>query len=272
MINNSLIIDGVDVYTNFGVYVVKGGWNELVSFPPLKSVDYNDWHEYDGIEVDLSNPVLDARELNLKFASCGNYSSFVNMLLDETYRQFVCSEIGREVSLRYVQQANLAKASSLYTFALKFSDDFPLDRTTHERLAPVSNIASSADWKLDNINLTSYGVRVLDGSLAELLKTPAVKKNLCRNISTRSGIIYDDVPCSFQSRDVRLSCLMTASNLTNFWVNHDTLLFDLIQPDERKLTSFGGQYKCYYKSCAVSEFIPSGNPWMKFTLTLCITK
>ena len=45
MKSGELIIDDVDVYNEYGVYVVTGGWNDLVAFPPLKAVDYNDWHE-----------------------------------------------------------------------------------------------------------------------------------------------------------------------------------------------------------------------------------
>ena len=55
---NRLFIDGNDAYLQYGVYVTSGGFNELVAFPPLKSVDSNDWQEEDGVEADLSAPVL----------------------------------------------------------------------------------------------------------------------------------------------------------------------------------------------------------------------
>ena len=43
MMTGRLYIDGKDVYTEYGVYVVKGGWNELIAYPPLKTVESNDW-------------------------------------------------------------------------------------------------------------------------------------------------------------------------------------------------------------------------------------
>ena len=48
-------IDGKDAFTEYGIYVQEGGYNELVAFPPLKAVTSNDWQEEDGIEPDLSN-------------------------------------------------------------------------------------------------------------------------------------------------------------------------------------------------------------------------
>ena len=71
---NRLFIDGNDAYLQYGVYVTSGGFNELVAFPPLKSVDSNDWQEEDGEEADLSAPVLNTREIQVKFAFGGLFS------------------------------------------------------------------------------------------------------------------------------------------------------------------------------------------------------
>ena len=73
---NRLFIDGNDAYLQYGVYVTSGGFNELVAFPPLKSVDSNDWQEEDGVEADLSAPVLNTREIQVKFAFGGLFSRF----------------------------------------------------------------------------------------------------------------------------------------------------------------------------------------------------
>lgn len=270
-----LIISGVDVYSEYGVYVVSGGWNDLAGFPPLKAVDYNDWHEYDGIEADLSDPKLNTREVSIKFACAGNYTSFLTFLRGAAKRTFNCAAIGRSFDLRFVQQPNVAKNDSLRTFTLKFADDDPMNRTEHTRVAPVSIIPSSSAWKIDNRNLTSYGIRVLAGSVSEVQKAPAAKLNLLRNINTQSGAIYDTGGTTRQTKDIKLSCLMRAASLTQFWNNHDTLLYDLIQPSARKLycsDSGGTTLDCYYKSAAVSELFPEDKPWMKFTLTLCAIK
>ena len=46
-------IDGKDAFTEYGIYVQEGGYNELVAFPPLKAVTSNDWQEEDGGEPDF---------------------------------------------------------------------------------------------------------------------------------------------------------------------------------------------------------------------------
>ncbi len=57
-----LIIDGSwDAYTNAGVMVED--YTELLSWPGLKPLDINDWHEQNGIEPDLSSPKLNTRQL-----------------------------------------------------------------------------------------------------------------------------------------------------------------------------------------------------------------
>ena len=61
-------IGGTDIYTAFGAFVTDGGYEDLAQFPPLKAVDYNDWFEDDGIEADLSKPVLDTRTVSVPFA------------------------------------------------------------------------------------------------------------------------------------------------------------------------------------------------------------
>lgn len=37
MLTGRLYIDGHDAYKKWGVYVVSGGWNELIAYPPSKA-------------------------------------------------------------------------------------------------------------------------------------------------------------------------------------------------------------------------------------------
>ena len=71
---NNLYIDGTDAFTRFGVFIAEGGHNEVVAFPALKAPEVsNDWAEYDGIEVDLSDPKLDTKELEIKSRDSAGY-------------------------------------------------------------------------------------------------------------------------------------------------------------------------------------------------------
>lgn len=276
MKSGCLYIDGTDVYTEFGVYVIEGGWKELVNLPPLKAVKSNDWQEEDGIEADLSAPVLNTREVTIKFAISGafaRYSDFLALLCDGAVHSFNCSEIGRTFRLRLVSQASLDAARLLGFLSLKFADDYPLDGYTYQ--APTGGgVPQSDDYLFDDTRFSDYGVRLLKGTLSEVMKAPNVKTALLRNIPSQAGAIYDtqgDV--TFKSKDVKLTCLLRASNLSEFWRNYYALLYDLTKPDERVLyvAELEQEFKCFYKSCSVSDFCPVGRVWLQFTLTLTFT-
>jgi hypothetical protein len=264
-------IDGQDAYSLYHVLITESGYKELVAFPALKSVDKNDWAEEDGAEFDLSDPVLDSRELTVGFYFHGindRFEAFIKKLSDGAYHDFNFHDLGKTYRLRIVSQTNMIQSATLKTFSLRFADDFPLSGYSYT--APQSSIIPQQGYKLDGRGLSEYGVYILKGSDAEIQKIPAVKKNLLQNIKSQSGAIYDGEWVKFQTKDVRLHCLMRATGLQEFRRNSDALLFDLVRPGERilHLNSTGRDYPCFYKNCSVSEFKPSGKIWFDFSLTL----
>jgi hypothetical protein len=295
MMTGRLYIDGNDAYDKYGVYVTENGWNELIAFPPLKTVTTNDWQEEDGVEPDLEAPVLNTHEVQLSFAVSGSMSALftmIDLLCDGAYHEFNSPSIGRSFTLRLVSQPNYKYIRTLETVTLKFADDFPLSGDT--AITPKSSLFVSEDYDLDDVLLSTYGVRVLDGSLAEIKKAPQIKTNLLRNIPSVAGVIYDgsrvyqrdsdgeivkdsngqpivtDKNVRYKSKDVKLTCLMRANSLTELWRNWDALLYALIQPGERMLyvRDIETTFPCYYKQCQVTNFFPEGKIWLEFTLTL----
>lgn len=275
MMTGRLYIDGKDAYKQWGVFVVSGGWNELLAYPALKTVDSNDWQEEDGIEADLDNPRLNTKEASLKIAYSGLFSrfiEFVTLLADRGYHDFNCASIGRRFTLRLTQMPNLDAYKSLGFITLKLANDFPLLDYTYK--APESSIFSSDDYLIDGKAFTDYGCRILQGSLSEIMKTADVKTSLIRNINILPGAEYDDdAKITFKSKDVKLKCLMRAATLAELWRNYDALLYDLIRPEERMLevSELEQTFPCYYKSASVSQFFPDDKIWLEFTLTLTFT-
>ncbi len=276
MMRGQLYVDGNDVYADYGIYVVAGGWCELVAMPPLKDVDSNDWHEMDGEEADLSNPVLDTRNVTINFAVANGgddaFIEFIDLLSDGAYHEFNCACFNRTYTLRLVSQPNMDYAKILGLFSLKFADDFPLPNYTYQ--APQTTFPTFEDYLLDNAPFTDYGVRILDGTLSSVMTYPEVKENMLRNINSVEGVIYDPLNVTFKSKDVKLYCLMRASTIDELWRNYDALLYDLTKPDEREITvdALDQDFPCYYKQCSVSEFNFDGKIWMKFTLTMHFTR
>lgn len=270
-----LYIDGNDAYKQYGVYVVQGGWNELIAYPPLKPVDSNDWQEEDGIEPDLSSPVLNSREVQIQFAFSDvfeHFIAFIECLSDGAYHEFECSYIKRTFRLRMTKLPNLDVTRNLGLAAIKFVDDTPL--LCYRYKVPNSIIVQSDDYMIDDRMLTDYGCRVLKGTLREFLRPSRVKPNLTRDIKIVSGSIYDALNVTFNSKDVNIYCLMRGESLKELWRNYDALLFHLIRPQERMLSvkQLEQTFPCYYKSCQVTEFYPDNKIWLAFTITLTLTR
>ena len=270
MMKEKTLIDGKDIYAVYGAFVTEGGYNGLVQFPSLKAVEYNDWYEEDGIEADLSNPVLDTKNVTVSFAFVEmRIDPFIKALSDAGYHSFEFKEIGRTFRLRLVSVGNPTVCDGLRLVTLTFADDFPLDG--YEYIAPEGG-KSGVECLIDDRSLSAYGVRILEGTRSQVEKAPDVKTALLRNIGTLSGAIYDsDSPVRYKSRDLTLYCLMRSSSLESFWKSHDALLYDLTRPGERSfdVEDYPKIHECYYKSMSVQEFsVTDGNVWMKFTLLL----
>lgn len=267
----TLFIDGKDAYLNFGVFITSGGYKELSCFPPMKAVSSIDWGEEDGVEPDLSDPRLDTKEASITFSvhRAMLVGAFFDLISDRSYHTFDFREMGRVYKLRLVTESSLNVKPLLQTFTLRFANDFPLP-DGYSYVQPQSTIFAQSGYEIDGRDLSEYGISILQGSDSEIQKSPSVKLNLLQNVSSRHGAIYDGQVVKFQSKEVKLSCLMRAKTMTEFWRNYNALLFDLIRPGERSLyvDNTGYEYPCYYKNCSVTEFYPTGKIWFKFDLTL----
>ena len=144
--------------------------------------------------------------------------------------------------------------------------------TNYSYLAPSSESSSRFLYSIDGILLDYYGVAVLEGSNDEILKKPAVKQNLEIISNFISGTVYDDTALIFKEKDVRLNCLLTATDIIEFWRNYNALLFDLSRINYRTFDYDGVSYTCYYKSSSVKKFSNHGKIWCEFELNLVFVR
>lgn len=267
-----LYIDGVDAFTAYGISVSDLAYGDLACLPELKPVAFNDWHEKNGIEPDLSAPVIAAKSIAIPFQLLGtyeNYDGFIAALSDGAYHLFNFAAIGLKKSLRLVSCGNLKTIGSLSSFTLTFSDDDPMKDYTY--VVPSSRVDMLGDYLLDGIDFAVYGIRMLQGTMDSIKRRPDIKENLKRNISVKDGVIYDGENVVYKSRTAQLRCFMRAANAVEFWRNRNALLYDLTKPGERILTvsELDKNIPCFYKGCSVSCFFPdSGKFWFEFTLSL----
>lgn len=282
-----LYIDNKDIFTELGVATLQGNYGELVAFPPSKTPDSNDWAEEDGKEFDLSEMHLDTKDVTLEFGffSEWKYNDFVALLSDMGYHDFNFPQLGRTFRLRLSSQSSFGMHSNTERSKFTFANDFPHpDGYAYQE--PINSVPLPKGYELDDVDLSAYGVLILKGSNAEILKTPAVKKNLLRNFKFQDGAVYDGEYVKFQTKDVSIKCLMRAPDFDTFWRNRDALLHDLTKLSA-KTDAEGYEYKdaerifyveewsegypCYYKSCKTNSFNPLNGIWWEFTLTLVFT-
>jgi len=267
-----LIIDTVDAYTAFGVFVTEGGYKDLMAYPDLKPVEVNDWWEHDGVEADLSAPALDVKSFPISFAHTGyepRLNEFIAHITDGAYHDFEFADLGLTFRLRLESQSAYDLLRGLGLFSLSFSDDFPLKDYVY--VAPANGIARSEGNTLDDVDFSEYGITVLEGTAADVLKIAAIKGNLLQNASGLYGAAYDGEFVKMGKKEIRLNLLIRATTLSDLWNNYYAFLYDLVQPDERTLLlSFDTlQHNCYYQSGSVDVIIPS-ECWMKFSITLAV--
>lgn len=267
-----LYIDGVDVYEAYGVSVSDSAYDDLVCLPSLKPISFNDWQEQNGIDPDLSSPIIAAKSITLPFNIKGgkdSYYGFISSITDGAYHSFYFAAIGHTRVLRLVSSDDYDTIRDLGSFTLTFSDDDPMSGYVY--VAPQSKVKPLGDFLLDGVDLASYGVRVMQGTMDSIKRAPDVKTNLSRDISVRKGVLYDGERVTFKSKTAQVKCFMRAAGAEEFWRNRNALLFDLVKMGSRILSvsELGKDIPCYYKGCSVDCFHPDKDKfWFEFTLNL----
>lgn len=265
-------IDGINITSTYGIFIHEGGFDGIVSLPEMKEPDVTDWAEENGIEVDLSEPKLKAKEFEIGFATVNNnadVNGFINTIIDGAYHEFMFTGLGITKSLRLLSGVQFTGTIlNLRIFKLRFSEDAPMSGYVYQE--PVGGRYGLQGYKLDGIDLSQYGIAVLEGTDAEILKIPEFKRGLEKTNSVTSGLVADPDYMKMKSKDVRLNLLMTASNAASFFRNLNALIHNLISPDEKEFyfSKNDEVYKCYYKGSTVNEFSLSGF-WFEFSLVLC---
>ncbi|MDR2764897.1 MAG: hypothetical protein LBB90_07690 [Tannerella sp.] len=273
----NVLIDEIDGYTQYGVSVIAssgGSYRELITCPSLKKVPANDWPEEDGIEVDLSEPVLDTMKCSLRFVcehGKSGIDAFFDRLNDGAYHVFEFPEIDRSYKLRVSAQPNLTVSGDYRVFSLQFENDFPLAASYSYSPPQSTYVLPNFGILLDGKNIRNYGIGVTGDWRAEIYRAPEVKNNLTQSVDNRHGVVYDDGQVKYKSKEVRLNMLMAANSIAEFWNNRDAFLYDLVRPNLRNLTAGTEVLKCYYKSCSTESFYVRTAVFHQFTLSLIFT-
>nr|WP_129729897.1 hypothetical protein [Parabacteroides goldsteinii] len=268
-------IDGVNIGERFGVFISRGGYNELLTFPSIKDPESNDWPEEDGIEVDLSDPKYGAVTAEISFVA-GNKNVFVSDFIDfiSTPGRRVLRVISlcREWVVRLLTNPQLTDYIGVTSFSLEFSIDDPVLPSLSDPVGGGINLPASA-YELDGIPFDRFGI-VIEKGRDDVIKMPAIKKTLSSSYRTSNGIEYDAELVKFSSKEVTLKGCFIASDIARFWACYDAFFAALIQPGLKSLyvDYMGDEYPCYYKKSDDFEIKDlSSYVIVNFSITLIFT-
>lgn len=278
-----LIIDSTNFTATNDVTVCEGTIASFLSFPSFKTLKSNNWYEYDGIEVDLSDPKFKSRTATLNI-SCRleSFEMLMSTIMSTLYHTIVFNGIGVEFNdCRYINTSRYNVLSGLVNASLQIAIDEPV----FENFEPLEIRQSlSTDWMLDVNSFSDYKVNVLDGAFGNVTIPSKIKGSMSSDVSTIDGVIYDrSALLTKESRTVSLTCLIRGAVCETAVKRLLTFMYAVTRPSYRILAKsyYGYSKQVYYDSMSIIEFMPSlpayiDSParvdtvpaWIKFNLKL----
>ncbi len=266
--NGVFVVNGISS-ESMGVYLMEDSYASLLSYPPLKEPLQNSWAEEDGLEVDLSAPKLDAAIRKLNFISLsGRIDELIATLLSTTKSEFTFPDLGLNITLRYMDCESFEYYSGA-VFSLTFSEDVPFDGYTYT--SPYWLKVGSQGVSIDGVDVSSYGIQVLENTLSCARKAPAAKEVTLINSLSIHGLKADETKLRRKAREVTLYLFLRCEYAYQFLTNYNAFLHDLILPKERYLGVDGRMYKCYYKRSEIRHFTLENGVWCEFDVVFCLT-
>ncbi len=106
-------LDGIDLWTSFGMLIEEGSAN-LLRYPPKKESITHDWMDADGIEVDLSRVFFGPREIPLVMGIIASseedfwlkHNAFISQLTQPGIRRLTISAHGERSYYIYYKECN----------------------------------------------------------------------------------------------------------------------------------------------------------------------
>lgn len=255
-----MIIDGTDIRT-LGMFILRGGSNDFLSFPERREPDMNDWAEHDGLEVDFSDLAFCAKKISVHlYISAPDTATFNQRLSNfqvlnnqPGYREIFVKEFKRTFSLRYLGCSNYEHRGGLVKQGKKSGKiiaEYKMDKPMQLFSAPQPPVGIGAPTHvfLNGIDMAKYGI-IVEEVYSTALNPGMLKSTLERSFNHLSGITADvGAAPKRQAKLVTIYCVMTAGSLDDFYTNYNALFGVMNSQTAIELSTFSSDYTCYYKS------------------------
>lgn len=263
-------INNINIQTTYRTYLLDSNYKDLLCFPPLKKLPSNDWTEHYGKEYDTDSPKLDTIQITLSFFSEANqYEPFINFLTAQTYNAFIFEELNKTFQLRFVSVKKVKKEQTYISYDITFASDAPLQGYTYT--APNATIPISG-FTIDGIDISKYGIYLLEENQNTLLKDYEVKEHLTINSTSISGVQYAQHANQFKERTLELHCYISQP-ISTFWQLYESFLHNLSKQGERviKYSTSQPQNAIYQKASVKNVFLIQSTLKVEFTITFVLT-
>jgi len=267
---NNCYIDGTGLHDSYGIVILKGGYNDLLSFPPLREPHTEDWPEEDGVDPDLYSPALQPKTVTIPFIQRSinrDRGAFIEMLSQPGYRNVYIPSLDRQWQLRLVSEPTLVNYKHKVHLSVRFAQDNIL-RPSPVIYSPGLPVRPSS-YELDDIPFHEYGL-VIEEARDSLLQSPTAKLNMNREVRALDGRIYDADILVFKSKEVRFKCFLKAVSKQHFWQCYDAFFNALTAPGQRELYAehTSELYPCHYHSTSGWNLVSLSPMMVEFTLVL----
>lgn len=300
MLENRLIIDNDDAFSTYGLFVRDNGLAPLIGWPQFKKIAANNWYEENGIEADLTSPVLDGRQVQLQLYAMhdltpSDLAPILSMLRASVYHTFRVPTLGVKFVLRYVSNGSVGVNNRFDSLTLTLAEDFDgsiaggrskpamgeevtLDfgnnTTTSFRIAvPDIDSVPFSGYDIDGYDMSRFGMMVTKGTLDQMQRFDKVKEAMKRSSNYVEGVQYDSAGTVYSNHDdVTMKLHIRTDTVVDFWNRWYALFAILMKSGEHILQGAGRRYRCYYKSMKVDKLYPlaNGGVWCDFSVTMAV--
>lgn len=234
-----VIVDGADFATTYGATLI-GGWTSLFALPESKEPRQNDWHEEDGVEVDLEDGLkLAPRRIRLRFAfDGGRGGGFLRMRNHYRTQLFEIEGFGK-IRLRGVS-ATITKTlgGEVREAEIEFAEDKPGEFETAGGQTTESFPSAVA---IDGSPLTDYGATDFGETAETLLSGAEAKEPLTLQSRAVDGQITPEPrgagrTVSVRAQEVTVNMLFIAPTGEDLRGALWAFLREMTKPGERTIT------------------------------------
>lgn len=262
------IIDGVDIWSAYGVVVVEGGYDQIFELPNVKQPDSYDWAEFDYSEVDFSNPALEPQRYSVKFGTVkgqAGVDGMLDLLLNGKKHDVIFNEINYKSSEVFCTRVTAEEFGNLRLFTADF-----IESVNAPNLGVLEERKGTDTLEINGVHISELGAIVLSAPIDALISEQATKKQVVYESRYKHGYKVLHSPKSKDNSSIMIRLMLEGDGFNGLWRNRNNLIASLLAGTNYRDSS--REISAYYKSSSVGQFFYSEiSPKVELSINLELT-